>query len=229
MTPDVFDSSQQTDHSEAAPHKEEHQKKRRHVNEYSEVIRQETPSGSFLAAFAPKPIETFFDSQLREEYVILLLRQHPITLISKVAMIFAALFLPLLFANTPLLDFLPARFHFAFLVGWFLAIIGFTLETFLVWFFNVYIITDERIIDVDFTSMIYKNVSSAKLDNIEDVTTTTSGFMASVVNYGTIKIQTAAEKREFEFDGVPQPSKVASLLNELLLEEEREKIEGRVN
>jgi hypothetical protein len=37
-------------------------------------------------------------------------------------------------------------------------------------------VTDERIIDVDFHSVIYYNVSSAKFENIEDVTTKTIGL-----------------------------------------------------
>ena len=77
--------------------------------------------------------------------------------------------------------------------------------------------------------MIYRNVSSAKIENIEDVTANTSGPLASVFDYGTILIQTAGEKTEFEFEHVPQPAKITKLINELLLEEEREQLEGRAN
>jgi len=108
-------------------------------------------------------------------------------------------------------------------------VIGFALETFLNWFFNCNIITDERVIDVDFSSLIYKNISAAKLENIEDITATTGGAMRSMFDFGTIKIQTAAAVTEFDFEDVPHPAKITTLLNELLLEEELEKIENRVN
>jgi hypothetical protein len=108
-------------------------------------------------------------------------------------------------------------------------VIGFAIESFIKWFYNVYIITDERIIDIDFHSLLFKDISSAKIDNIEDSTASTGGFWGSLFDYGTITIQTAAEKREFEFGSVPHPNKVAKLINELLLEEEREKLEGRVS
>jgi hypothetical protein len=55
-----------------------------------------------------------------------------------------------------------------------------------------------------------------------------SGITSSIFNYGTVKIQTAAAIVEFDFEDVPQPAKVTAFLNELLLEEEREKIENRV-
>ena len=105
---------------------------------------------------------------------------------------------------------------------------AYVIENFLYWYYNIYIITDERIIDIDFYSLIYRSVSEAKIDKIEDVTATTAGLFAGVFNYGNITIQTAAEKREFDFNKVPQPAKVTKFLNELILEEEREKNEGRV-
>lgn len=200
-----------------------------HVDDYSETMRMENPTLNPLSAFAPKPEKMGFDFQQIEEEVILLLRQHPITQIKPLLIAIGIALFPFIVAASPFLDFLPGRYIFAMLLAWYLMLIGYIFETFLLWFFNVYIITDERIIDVDFLSLIYKNISSAKIDNIQDVTAFTGGFLASMVNYGTIKIQTAGEKREFDFEAVPQPAKVTALLNELLLEEEREKIEGRVN
>ncbi|MBT7183579.1 MAG: PH domain-containing protein, partial [Candidatus Pacebacteria bacterium] len=86
----------------------------------------------------------------------------------------------------------------------------------------------ERIIDIDFLSLIYKNVSAAKIDKVEDITAVTSGVAQSIFDYGTVHIQTAAEKSEFEFEDVPHPNRVTQFLNEMLVEEEKEKIEGRV-
>ncbi len=103
------------------------------------------------------------------------------------------------------------------------------IESILSWYYNLYIITDERLIDVDFYSLIYKSVSEAKLDKIEDVTATTAGVFGAMFDFGTISVQTAAEKREFELGSVPHPAKVTKFLNELILEEERERNEGRVS
>lgn len=232
--PEIFDASKQHQITkkkltETKTVKDQTSHPHRHVDEYSLVMRQEKPSSNPLESFAPKPKKTAFDSQAREEQVVLLLRKHPITQLKQTVLTVLAAFFPFMIGFTPLLDSLPSRFQLGFFIGWYLLLIGFIFESFLVWFFNVYIITDERIIDVDFLSLVYKNISSAKIDNIEDITTTTGGVMASIVDYGTIKIQTAAERTEFEFEDVPHPAKVTSLLNEMILEEEREKIEGRVN
>ena len=104
---------------------------------------------------------------------------------------------------------------FAAYVGWYLFLLGFVVESFLAWFFNVYIITDERIVDIDFLSLIYRNISSAKIDKIEDVSARTSGAIRSVFDFGTVQVQTAAEKTQFEFMGVPNPSIVQDKISDL--------------
>jgi hypothetical protein len=204
-------------------------KARRHVDEYSEIMRQSSPSSSLFDSFVAKPIDVSFDSQLDNEYVILLVRKHPITQLKYVAGAVLLILMPMLFSYIKLFGFFPARYQFAALIFWFMLISGYILESFLNWFFNCNIITDERVIDVDFESLIYKNISAAKLDNVEDITATTGGAVRSMFDFGTIKIQTAAATTEFEFEDVPHPAKITTLLNELLLEEEREKVEGRVN
>lgn len=203
--------------------------KHRHVDEYSETMKYERPERNPLASFMPKPPDVRFSEQNTDEHVVLLLRQALITQLGWVVIAVALAFFPLLFSSIGFFADFPLAYRTAAGILWYLLLTGFVLEQFLKWFFNVYILTDERIIDIDFLSLIYRSVSAAKIDNIEDTTASTGGFLASIFNYGTVTIQTAAEKREFEFANVPQPTKVTRLINELILEEEREKIEGRTH
>ena len=202
---------------------------RRSVDEYSEVMRNEPACDKNWAAFIPKPTKLLIDILSEHEQIILVLRQHPITQVKFVLIVVAMLLLPMLFTSTNIFDFLPARYQFAAGLGWYLLIFGLIVESFLNWFYHVYIITDERIIDVDFLSMIYTDISTTKIDKIEDITSVNTGFLASLVDYGTVIIQTAATKQELQFENVPHPAKVVSLFNDLILEEELEKYEGRVN
>jgi len=105
---------------------------------------------------------------------------------------------------------------------------AFVLESFLGWYFNVYIITDERIIDIDFISLIYKEVSDADIEMIQDVTYKQGGIVRTMFNFGTIFIQTAAEKPKFEFEDVPNPSLIVKVLQKMRMEERQEQLEGRV-
>lgn len=201
----------------------------RDVNEYSMIMREEPSSNNPFKSFVAKPEKIFFDSQHYEERVLLLLRRHPVTQLGWIIVAMLLALAPILFSSVGLLDFLPPNYQLAATIGWYLILTGFVLESFLTWFYNVYIITDERVIDVDFFNLLFKNISAAKIDNIEDVTAETGGLMASVFNYGTVKIQTAGAVTEFDFEDVPQPAKVTAFLNEMLLEEEREKLENRAS
>lgn len=243
--PDIFDSAQleAEGHTVTNPSKEDvlhavkenrahnHPKKhkKKAVEEYSEVMAGMGAESSPWASFAAKPRWTAFSTQAPDEQILLLLRKHPFTQIGWIFGAIVVALIPIIFSGVPFLDFLPATYQFAAVLGWYMLLSGFIIESFLTWYFNVYIITDERIIDVDFLSLIYQNISSAKIDNIEDVTATKAGAIRSVFDFGTVSIQTAAEKRQFEFEDVPRPSQVTKLVNELMMEEELEKIEGRVN
>lgn len=200
----------------------------RDVDEYSEVLKLERPSTKMWAAYLPKPVGFKFDSQEKSEHVLLVLRQHPFTQIKKIIIGIVMFFLPLLISLVGAFGFLPGSYQLAFLIMWWIMTFGLFFSIFLTWFFSVYIITDERLIDVDFLSLIYKDVSSAKLDKIEDISAVTGGAVQSMFDYGTVSIQTAGSKVTIDFEDVPHPSRVTKLLNELILEEEREKLEGRV-
>jgi uncharacterized membrane protein YdbT with pleckstrin-like domain len=181
-----------------------------------------------LAAFMAAPKNWHFETQEKEERIILLLRRHWLTnlgwiLTSALLMVAPQFFL--LFAS---LDFMPLRFRLMGILIWYLVLVGFIFERFLNWFFNVFIITDERIIDFDFYGLIYKEISDAKIETIQDVTYKVAGFFRNLFDFGDVFIQTAAQVPKFEFHDVPQPARVAKILRELITEEEIEKIEGRV-
>jgi len=183
---------------------------------------------NLLAAYCYFPDKVDFETRERKEKVVLLLRRHPITNAAWMLIVVLMIFAPLVLSIFPLLSFLPGNFQFIAVLVWYLITMAFILENFLTWFFNVNIITDERIIDIDFHNLIYKEVSDCKIDKIQDVTYKMGGVTRTIFNYGDVYIQTAAEVPAFEFLAVPKPNKVARVLQDLMIEEEKEKLEGRV-
>lgn len=212
-----------------APAPARRKKHRRNPSEYSAVLREQPSSEGWIGSYVSQPQGMHFETQHEQEKILLVLRQHPIVFVPKLATLAALLLMPLfVFPMFPFFALLPPQMSFFSFVGWYVFVAIFAIESFLEWYYNIYVITDERIIDIDFYSLIYKSVSEAKISKIEDVTATTAGVIGATFNYGTITVQTAAEKREFEFAKVPRPATVTKLLNELILEEEREALEGRV-
>lgn len=181
-----------------------------------------------LASFLMRPNGVSFETREDEEQIILFLRKHFITNIPWIFISFVMFLTPTVVMTTGILETVPANFRFIFMMIWYLVSVAYTLESFLTWFFNVYIITDERIVDVDFYNLTYKEVSDANLDKIEDVTYKMGGVIRTIFNYGDVLIQTAAEVTNFDFLAVPYPDKVVKVLQDLRMEEQQEAIEGRV-
>jgi uncharacterized membrane protein YdbT with pleckstrin-like domain len=168
-----------------------------------------------------------FVSKDSEEKIVLFLRRHPITNIGWILISILMFLAPMVLDKFPLLSFLPDNFQFIAILGWYLITIAYTFESFLDWFFSVYIITDERVFDVDFVNLIYREISEANIDQIQDVTVAMGGVIRTVFNYGDILLQTASQVPRIEFEAVPHPDQVAKILRNLRVEEEQEKIEGR--
>jgi hypothetical protein len=173
-----------------------------------------------LSAFSPRPNNMCLDIQLKDEEVLLLMRQHPITQLKWIVIAVVLIFLPLWFSYIPFLNFLPMRFQTVALIGWYLLVLGFSLEAFLGWFYNIYIVTNERVIDIDFNSLLFKNISTAQLEKIEDVSVTNKGYLGSIFDFGTVVTQTAGATDVFEFADTPHPNRVSAFINELLRQEE---------
>lgn len=181
-----------------------------------------------LSSFLMSPEKIHFETREDEEKIVLFLRKHFITNIPWIFTGIIMLLTPAVVSSLTILDQVPPNFRFIFYMIWYLITMAYILESFITWFFNVYIITDERIVDIDFYNLIYKEVSDANLDKIEDVSYKMGGVIRTLFNYGDVLIQTAAEVTNFDFMAVPYPDKVAKVLQDLRMEEEQERIEGRV-
>ncbi len=189
----------------------------------SSVLQKAKPSRRIASAFSFLPLNLEFDVQHAEEKILLFMRQHFIVNTGWIVLCVALAFLPSLLPLFSFFNFLPFSFRLVLGLTWYFLIAGYALERFIVWYYNVYIITNERVIDVDFFSLLFKRVSEAKLDHIEDITSASGGMMQSVFDYGDVIIQTAAEVPEIEFEKVPHPDIVTKLLSELTEKQEHKK------
>ncbi len=175
---------------------------------------------SALSAYIEKPRNVEFADQEPGEEVQLLLRKHPIT---NLPWIFILLFLvafPILVTTVLKDTFLdvvnvPFRVRLLFITLWYLFCCGYTLLSFLSWFFNIYLVTNQRVVDLDYYGFLFFRVSEAELRQIQDVTYSVGGLMRTLFNYGDLYVQTAAEAREFDFIAVPNPARVHDLITDL--------------
>ena len=167
-----------------------------------------------------------FENQERGERIVLLLRAHLITLVPSAVTIIFLVFAPIILSvilaliRIDVSTFLGSRQIFLVIVFWYLSVFGYAFYKFIFWYFNVYILTNERIVDIDFRGILHKETSYAKLSQIQDVSPKIIGFFSTFFHYGNVFIQTAAERPEFEFHNVARPDKVArEILEQVRLEE----------
>jgi len=156
-----------------------------------------------------------FDGQNDHEDIVLVLRAHPVTqvfwLINGFILLITIILLNFIFPK--FLDYYQILFFDLFGLVITLSYLWFN---FLGWFFNVGIVTNQRVIDIDFKGVLYKEVTIAMLRKIEDVTSKSGGFFSSVFDFGNVFIQTAGTEANIEFMDIPKPSQVAKIINQLL-------------
>jgi hypothetical protein len=112
-------------------------------------------------------------------------------------------------------DLLPVSNWLMIILFYYSLAVSYALANFLDWYFDVYLVTNLRILHVDFRVFTGKFVAEAALVNIEDVSTHIIGFLPSFFDYGDVLVQTAAEKAKFNLIALPSPSWFRDVITDL--------------
>jgi len=100
--------------------------------------------------------------------------------------------------------------------GYILFIWLFLFFSFIDYYLDVWIITSERIIDVNQEGFFSRTVAELKLFQIQDVTSELKGFLKFIFKYGDVYVQTAGEVQRFTFKQVPNPEEVRNIIIKLV-------------
>lgn len=168
-----------------------------------------------LSAYCYYPHHVNFINEEPDEVIVLLVRRHVITNVGWILLVILMIFAPIVLNYFPLLNFLPGRFQTVALLFWYLLTTAIAIQGFLTWFFSVNIITNKRVIDVDFENLIYRKITDAEIAHIEDATVQMGSVIRTIFDFGDIIIQTAAEIPEVTFDAVPHPDRIDKILSDL--------------
>jgi uncharacterized membrane protein YdbT with pleckstrin-like domain len=87
------------------------------------------------------------------------------------------------------------------------------------YYLDVWVLTDQRLIDIDQKGLFAREVAVLRLDKIQDVTTKQSGIFPTIFGYGNVHLQSAGTEREFIIYYVRNPKKI----RDLLMEQQEEK------
>lgn len=91
---------------------------------------------------------------------------------------------------------------------------------YLLWYFSIYIVTNERLRQITQKGLFKKSTVDLSLDKIQSISVATPSVFAGLFGYGTILIQTGVG--DLVISQVPKPEKVHNKLQNLAMEVESE-------
>jgi len=88
--------------------------------------------------------------------------------------------------------------------------------TYLLWYryqHDVWIVTDQRLVDSFKRHWFHHRMSSVDLVDIEDVSILREGVLRTAFNYGDLQVQTAAQQANFVLSAIPRPTEVLTAVD----------------
>ena len=174
----------------------------------------------FYSSLSLNPAGIEFENQDEDEVIVLLVRRAIITNVPWIITALILILIPLIisaFSNlfTPFINLsLPTQL--ISILFYYLVVVGFILVEFTLWYFNIGLVTNKRIIDFDVSGILYKHFSETRLNLIEDVSYSQVGTIRSVFDYGDVIMQTAGTNVNFEFDRAPSPARIVRIIADMI-------------
>ncbi len=145
----------------------------------------------------PEPKQKYFEDQFDDEEVLYVFRKHPIVMrkgiiIWAFAMLAGPLYtvlLTMIYANNPEKYPSPNFFFISLLASLVLSVIVF-IPFWLAWHFSVFIVTDQRFIQITQKGLFHRSVVDVGLNQIQMVNYEVAGLQETLLGFGTIMMQT---------------------------------------
>ncbi len=100
------------------------------------------------------------------------------------------------------------------LLTWLFAFLQFTD-----YYLDVWIVTNERIINIEQKGLFTRVASELHLSAVEDTTSEVKGMFHTFLDYGQVHVQTAGERTRFIFKNIPHPEQVKEAIVKLVHED----------
>ena len=145
----------------------------------------------------PKKTQKYFADQMDDEEVLYVFRKHPIVMRKGIivwafAMLVGPLYtvlLTIIYANNPDKYPSPSFFFLSLLASLVLSVIVF-FPSYIAWNFSVFIVTDQRFIQITQKGLFHRSVVDVGLNQIQMVNYEVAGLQETLLGFGTIMVQT---------------------------------------
>ncbi len=139
----------------------------------------------------------YFEDQFDDEEVLFVFHKHPVVMrkgivISSVGILAGPIYtllLTVIYAHNP--DKYPSpNFFFLSLIASFGLSILLFLPYWIGWYFSIFIVTDQRFIQISQKGLFHRSVADLGLSQIQSVNYEVAGLQETMLGFGTIKMQT---------------------------------------
>lgn len=96
-------------------------------------------------------------------------------------------------------------------ICYWMLILAFFLVVWVNYYFDTWIITTERVLDVNQVTLFRREIAEYSIGRIQNVIVRIPTIVATLLHYGNIEVETAGEK-SFDITAVPNPEQVKELL-----------------
>lgn len=163
------------------------------------------------------------------EKIVLTARRHPVTFVPYIIFFLLLLIVPLgvywLLNHSALNSYWqsPSGYAVTIIIAsvYFLSCILFFYTNFVTFHLDMWIVTNDRLLDMAQKNLFSRVISELDLYHIQDATSQVNGFFPSIFNYGDIVLQTAGAVDRFMFHNVANPNKLRELILDLSAEDKK--------
>ncbi len=152
------------------------------------------------------------------EHIVAIIRKHWFSSIIELVMLGVIALVPLFaypFLKPYLFHDVTTQAFYILLYVYFVYIIALWIIAFIYWtdyYLDMWIVTNKRIVDIEQKSLFYREVSSLRLERIQDVKIQIHGFLDTFLKMGTIYVQTAGVEQEFKIPFAADPIQVKEVI-----------------
>jgi len=151
-----------------------------------------------------------FEDKRPDEKITVTIKRHPIVLLKGLLMVLVVLGVMITVAYYYKLSMIT---FWDILIG-LLIIAGILYYNLYLWYNDLYVLTDQRLIDVDQHSLFSRSVTSTALDQIQEVKVDIKGPLESILGYGKVMIHTSGPHENLVLEVTPKPFIVQNTINQ---------------
>ncbi|MDR3642960.1 MAG: PH domain-containing protein [Candidatus Doudnabacteria bacterium] len=141
--------------------------------------------------------------QVRQIY-----RQSEAVLFKPVLVVFVLIYFPWYFLLTSGL----AADYVRFLLLWTGAVFFYAAYNYIIWLLNIYLLTDRRLVCINYFGLFSKKVLETPLGKILNVGFSSNGFWQTVFKFGTVQVQVPGLLEPLSLKNVGNPAKIKDAL-----------------